>query len=91
MLGTIRSRTHHYPFRLVPPEVLLPFLQGLCDQEQVPVEPGVLQLVIRAGGGSVRDSLSILDQLMAGASSQNGIEYDRAVGTAGLYPRAAAG
>ena len=83
VLGTIRSRTHHYPFRLVPPEVLLPFLQGLCDQEQVPVEPGVLQLVIRAGGGSVRDSLSILDQLMAGASSQNGIEYDRAVALLG--------
>lgn len=83
VLGTIRSRTHHYPFRLVPPEVLLPFLQGLCEQEQVPVEPGVLQLVIRAGGGSVRDSLSILDQLMAGASSQNGIEYDRAVALLG--------
>ena len=83
VLGTIRSRTHHYPFRLVPPEVLLPFLQGLCDQEQVPVEPGVLQLVIRAGGGSVRDSLSILDQLMAGASSQSGIEYDRAVALLG--------
>ena len=83
VLGTIRSRTHHYPFRLVPPEVLLPFLQGLCDQEQVPVEPGVLQLVIRTGGGSVRDSLSILDQLMAGASSQNGIEYDRAVALLG--------
>ena len=83
VLGTIRSRTHHYPFRLVPPEVLLPFLQGLCDQEQVAVEPGVLQLVIRAGGGSVRDSLSILDQLMAGASSQNGIGYDRAVALLG--------
>lgn len=83
VLGTIRSRTHHYPFRLVPPEVLLPFLQGLCDQEQMAVEPGVLQLVIRAGGGSVRDSLSILDQLMAGASSQNGIEYDRAVALLG--------
>ena len=83
VLGTIRSRTHHYPFRLVPPEVLLPFLQGLCNQEQVAVEPGVLQLVIRAGGGSVRDSLSILDQLMAGASSQSGIEYDRAVALLG--------
>ena len=83
VLGTIRSRTHHYPFRLVPPEVLLPYLQSLCDQEQVAVEPGVLQLVIRAGGGSVRDSLSILDQLMAGASSQSGIEYDRAVALLG--------
>ena len=83
VLGTIRSRTHHYPFRLVPPEVLLPYLQSLCDQEQVPVEPGVLQLVIRAGGGSVRDSLSILDQLMAGASSEKGIEYDLAVALLG--------
>ena len=81
--GTIRSRTHHYPFRLVPPEVLLPYLQSLCDQEQVAVEPGVLQLVIRAGGGSVRDSLSILDQLMAGASSEKGIEYDLAVALLG--------
>ena len=83
VLGTIRSRTHHYPFRLVPPEVLLPYLQSLCDQEQVVVEPGVLQLVIRAGGGSVRDSLSILDQLMAGASSEKGIEYDLAVALLG--------
>lgn len=83
VLGTIRSRTHHYPFRLVPPEVLLPYLQSLCDQEQVAVEPGVLQLVIRAGGGSVRDSLSILDQLMAGASSEKGIEYDPAVALLG--------
>ena len=83
VLGTIRSRTHHYPFRLVPPEVLLPYLQSLCDQEQVAVEPGVLQLVIRAGGGSVRDSLSILDQLMAGASSEKGIEYDLAVALLG--------
>lgn len=83
VLGTIRSRTHHYPFRLVPPEVLLPYLQSLCNQEQVAVEPGVLQLVIRAGGGSVRDSLSILDQLMAGASSEKGIEYDLAVALLG--------
>ncbi|WP_294650165.1 DNA polymerase III subunit gamma and tau [uncultured Rothia sp.] len=83
VLGTIRSRTHHYPFRLVPPEVLLPYLQSLCDQEHVAVEPGVLQLVIRAGGGSVRDSLSILDQLMAGASSEKGIEYDLAVALLG--------
>ena len=83
VLGTIRSRTHHYPFRLVPPEVLLPYLQSLCDQEQVAVEPGVLQLVIRAGGGSVRDSLSILDQLMAGASSEKGIAYDLAVALLG--------
>ena len=78
VLGTIRSRTHHYPFRLVPPEVLLPYLEKLCSEENVPVESGVLQLVIRAGGGSVRDSLSILDQLIAGANTESGISYDRA-------------
>ena len=83
VLGTIRSRTHHYPFRLVPPEVLLPYLEKLCSEENVPVESGVLQLVIRAGGGSVRDSLSILDQLIAGANTESGISYDRAVGLLG--------
>lgn len=82
VLGTIRSRTHHYPFRLVPPEVLLPYLERLCADEAVPVEPGVLQLVVRAGGGSVRDSLSILDQLIAGAL-EGGISYDRAVALLG--------
>ena len=83
VLGTIRSRTHHYPFRLVPPEVLLPYLEKLCSEENVPVESGVLQLVIRAGGGSVRDSLSILDQLIAGANTESGISYDRAVALLG--------
>ena len=83
VLGTIRSRTHHYPFRLVPPEVLLPYLEKLCGEENVPVESGVLQLVIRAGGGSVRDSLSILDQLIAGANAESGISYDRAVALLG--------
>ena len=83
VLGTIRSRTHHYPFRLVPPEVLLPYLEMLCSEENVPVESGVLQLVIRAGGGSVRDSLSILDQLIAGANTESGISYDRAVALLG--------
>lgn len=83
VLGTIRSRTHHYPFRLVPPEVLLPYLEKLCGEESVPVESGVLQLVIRAGGGSVRDSLSILDQLIAGANTESGISYDRAVALLG--------
>lgn len=83
VLGTIRSRTHHYPFRLVPPEVLLPYLEKLCGEENVPVESGVLQLVIRAGGGSVRDSLSILDQLIAGANTEPGISYDRAVALLG--------
>ena len=67
VIGTIRSRTHHYPFRLVPPDILEPYLQTLCDEEHIRVGEGVLPLVIRAGGGSVRDSLSVLDQLMAGA------------------------
>lgn len=69
MLPTIRSRTHHYQFRLVPPQVLRPYLETICQQEGVQVEPGVLDLVIRAGGGSVRDSLSVLDQLLAGAEN----------------------
>lgn len=67
VIGTIRSRTHHYPFRLVPPDVLVPYLQQLCDSEGVPVASGVLPLVVRAGGGSVRDTLSVLDQLIAGS------------------------
>ena len=78
VIGTIRSRTHHYPFRLVPPEPLMAYLAQLCEQENVAVAPGVLSLVVRAGGGSVRDSLSVLDQLMAGASS-TGLDYDLAV------------
>lgn len=78
VIGTIRSRTHHYPFRLVPPEPLMAYLAHLCEQENVPVAPGVLSLVIRAGGGSVRDSLSVLDQLMAGAGAA-GLDYDLAV------------
>ncbi|MFP3580004.1 DNA polymerase III subunit gamma and tau [Arthrobacter sp. SIMBA_036] len=82
VIGTIRSRTHHYPFRLVPPEPLLKYLEVLCQQENVPVAPGVLSLVIRAGGGSVRDTLSVLDQLMAGAGP-NGLAYDLAVALLG--------
>ncbi|WP_104087026.1 DNA polymerase III subunit gamma and tau [Arthrobacter sp. GMC3] len=78
VIGTIRSRTHHYPFRLVPPEPLMAYLARLCEQENVPVAPGVLSLVIRAGGGSVRDSLSVLDQLMAGAGAA-GLDYELAV------------
>ncbi|WP_041574219.1 DNA polymerase III subunit gamma and tau [Cellulomonas gilvus] len=74
VIGTIRSRTHHYPFRLVPPDVLLPYLEQLCDAESVPVGGGVLPLVVRAGGGSVRDTLSVLDQLIAG-SDEAGLEY----------------
>lgn len=83
VLGTIRSRTHHYPFRLVAPEVLRGYLNHLCDQEGIQVEQGVLPLVVRAGGGSVRDSLSVLDQLMAGASD-GGITYDLAVALLGF-------
>ncbi|MFT4468608.1 DNA polymerase III subunit gamma and tau [Arthrobacter sulfonylureivorans] len=82
VIGTIRSRTHHYPFRLVPPEPLMQYLELLCQQENVPVAPGVLSLVIRAGGGSVRDSLSVLDQLMAGAGPA-GLDYELAVSLLG--------
>ena len=82
VIGTIRSRTHHYPFRLVPPEPLMAYLELLCRQENVPVAPGVLSLVIRAGGGSVRDSLSVLDQLMAGAGP-SGLDYELAVALLG--------
>nr|WP_210768470.1 DNA polymerase III subunit gamma and tau [Arthrobacter sp. E3] len=78
VIGTIRSRTHHYPFRLVPPEPLMAYLALLCERENVAVAPGVLSLVVRAGGGSVRDSLSVLDQLMAGAGDA-GLDYDLAV------------
>ncbi len=67
VLGTIRSRTHHYPFRLVPPKVLQDYLQHLCELEDVKVGPGVLPMVVRAGAGSVRDALSVLDQLIGGA------------------------
>jgi DNA polymerase III subunit gamma/tau len=83
VIGTIRSRTHHYPFRLVPPEPLLEYLERLCTAENVDVAPGVLQLVLRAGGGSVRDTLSVLDQLIAGAESR-GLDYDRAVALLGF-------
>ncbi|GAB3536619.1 DNA polymerase III subunit gamma and tau [Arthrobacter tecti] len=82
VIGTIRSRTHHYPFRLVPPEPLMAYLELLCNQENIPVAPGVLSLVVRAGGGSVRDSLSVLDQLMAGAGS-SGLDYELAVSLLG--------
>ncbi|MEC5181883.1 DNA polymerase-3 subunit gamma/tau [Arthrobacter sp. CG_A4] len=82
VIGTIRSRTHHYPFRLVPPEPLMAYLELLSSQENVPVAPGVLSLVIRAGGGSVRDSLSVLDQLMAGAGPA-GLNYELAVALLG--------
>jgi DNA polymerase III subunit gamma/tau len=83
VLPTIRSRTHHYPFRLVPPGVLRGHLERICAAEEVAVEPAVLPLVIRAGGGSVRDSLSILDQLLAGAGD-DGITYATAVALLGV-------
>ena len=82
VIGTIRSRTHHYPFRLVPPDILEPYLHTLCDEENIRVGEGVLPLVIRAGGGSVRDSLSVLDQLMAGAINGE-IAYKTAVALLG--------
>src|SRR6218665_3994804 len=67
VIGTIRSRTHHYPFRLVPPAQMLDYVQQLCRDEGMTVEGGVLPLVVRAGGGSVRDTLSLLDPLIAGS------------------------
>ncbi|TFD20135.1 DNA polymerase III subunit gamma and tau [Cryobacterium sp. TMS1-13-1] len=82
VIGTIRSRTHHYPFRLVPPGPMLEYVQQMCDVEKMVVAPGVLPLVVRAGGGSPRDTLSLLDQLMAGADGQS-IEYERAVALLG--------
>ena len=83
VLGTIRSRTHHYPFRLIPPAVLRPYLQQLTEAEGVHVEPAVLPLVVRAGGGSARDTLSVLDQLIAGAGPE-GVSYTRAVALLGV-------
>ncbi len=83
VLPTIRSRTHHYPFRLLPPATMRGLLGGICEQEQVPVEEAVYPLVIRAGGGSPRDSLSVLDQLLAGAGSE-GVTYSRAVALLGV-------
>ncbi|RMI02837.1 DNA polymerase III subunit gamma and tau, partial [Cellulomonas triticagri] len=82
VIGTIRSRTHHYPFRLVPPDVMVGYLDQLCTAEGVRVGSGVLPLVVRAGGGSVRDSLSVLDQLIAG-SGPDGLGYEDAVALLG--------
>ncbi|GAA3932302.1 DNA polymerase III subunit gamma and tau [Actinoplanes auranticolor] len=83
VLGTIRSRTHHYPFRLIPPAVLRPYLQQLTEAEGVHVDPAVLPLVVRAGGGSARDTLSVLDQLISGAGPE-GVSYPRAVSLLGV-------
>ncbi|RKR89508.1 DNA polymerase-3 subunit gamma/tau [Micromonospora pisi] len=83
VLGTIKSRTHHYPFRLIPPGVLRPYLEQLTEAEGVKVDPAVFPLVVRAGGGSARDSLSVLDQLIAGAGPE-GVSYARAVALLGV-------
>ncbi|MEV8509317.1 DNA polymerase III subunit gamma and tau [Actinoplanes sp. NPDC051475] len=83
VLGTIRSRTHHYPFRLIPPAVLRPYLQQLTEAEGAHVDPAVFPLVVRAGGGSARDTLSVLDQLIAGAGPE-GVGYARAVALLGV-------
>jgi DNA polymerase III subunit gamma/tau len=83
VIGTIRSRTHHYPFRLVPPAKLSAYMERLLEAESVAVQPGVLSFVTRAGGGSVRDSLSVLDQLIAG-SGPEGLTYDGAVSLLGF-------
>ncbi len=85
VISTIRSRTHHYPFRLVPPAQMLEYLESLCASEGVEVAPGVLSLVVRSGGGSVRDSLSLLDQLIAGSEGSK-VEYERAVALLGYTP-----
>ena len=82
VIGTIRSRTHHYPFRLVPPPVLEDYLRQLCHSEKVEVGDGVLPLVVRAGGGSVRDTLSVLDQLIGGSDGKIG--YEQAIGLLGF-------
>jgi DNA polymerase III subunit gamma/tau len=78
LIATIRSRTHHYPFRLVPPGVLALHLEKICDAEGVKVAKGVIPLVVRASGGSVRDALSVLGQLLAGAG-KDGISYEIAI------------
>lgn len=90
VIGTIRSRTHHYPFRLVPQEVMGPYLEQICADEHIEAEAGVLRLAMRAGGGSVRDTLSVLDQLMVGAVDGK-IPYDSAVALLGFTPDALIG
>ncbi|HEY4017880.1 MAG TPA: DNA polymerase III subunit gamma and tau [Pseudonocardiaceae bacterium] len=83
VLPTIRSRTHHYPFRLIPPGAMRALLERNCADEGVEVEPAVFPLVIRAGGGSARDTQSVMDQLLAGAGA-NGVTYERAVALLGV-------
>jgi DNA polymerase-3 subunit gamma/tau len=85
VIPTIRSRTHHYPFRLIPPRLLTSYLTELCDREGVTIEPAALPLVVRAGAGSARDTLSVLDQLLGGAGPQ-GVTYALASGLLGYTP-----
>ncbi|SHJ23223.1 DNA polymerase-3 subunit gamma/tau [Tessaracoccus bendigoensis DSM 12906] len=87
VIGTIRSRTHHYPFRLVPPKVLGDYLEHLCEVEGVVVEHSAIPLVVRAGAGSVRDSLSVLDQLLGGAG-EDGVSHGQAAALLGYTPDA---
>lgn len=82
VIGTIRSRTHHYPFRLVPPGTLREYLAEVCGREQMAVEEGVFPLVVRAGAGSVRDSMSVMDQLLASAK-EDGVTYAMATSLLG--------
>jgi DNA polymerase-3 subunit gamma/tau len=82
LISTIRSRTHHYPFRLVPPGILSKHLEAVCEKEGVKVAKGVIPLVVRASGGSVRDALSVLGQLLAGAG-KDGVTYEIAVSLLG--------
>ncbi|WP_103890965.1 DNA polymerase III subunit gamma and tau [Actinacidiphila yanglinensis] len=82
VIGTIRSRTHHYPFRLVPPGTLRDYLSEVCAREAIQVEDGVYPLVVRAGAGSVRDSMSVMDQLLAGAAA-DGVTYAMATALLG--------
>ncbi|MCW2754541.1 MAG: polymerase subunit gamma and tau [Marmoricola sp.] len=85
VIATIRSRTHHYPFRLIPPRVLSDYLAEICQREGVPIEPAALPLVVRAGAGSARDSLSVLDQLLGGAGAA-GVTYGVATSLLGYTP-----
>jgi DNA polymerase III subunit gamma/tau len=87
VIGTIRSRTHHYPFRLIPPRLLSSYLSEICDNEGVHIEQAALPLVVRAGGGSARDTLSVLDQLLGGAGD-DGVTYELATGLLGYTPDA---
>ncbi len=85
VIPTIRSRTHHYPFRLIPPRSLASYLSDICEREGVQIEPAALPLIVRAGAGSARDSLSVLDQLLGGAGPE-GVTHDLATGLLGYTP-----